>query len=82
MLECNKAITSATWSSAKWPRASSQRTYMLVGLMQSVARDILLAQIVLLDGMVAFKVLQTIGQEVAALAEYARIIKIARNRGF
>ena len=55
---------------------------MLVGLMQSVARDILLAQIVLLDGMVAFKVLQTIGQEVVALAEYARIIKIARNRGF
>ena len=48
---------------------------MLVGLMQSVARDILLAQIVLLDGMVAFKVLQTIGQEVVALAEYARIIK-------
>ncbi len=55
---------------------------MIVGLMQSVARDILLARIVLLCGMVAFNVLRSIGQEVVALAEYARIIKIARNRGF
>ena len=39
--------------------------------MQSVDRDILLAQIVLLCGMVSFNVLRTIGQEVVALAEYA-----------
>ena len=47
-----------------------------------VDRAILLTQIVLLCGMVAFNVLRTIGQEVVALAEYARITKIARNRGY
>ena len=36
-----------------------------------VDRAILLTQIVLLCGMVAFNVLRTIGQEVVALAEYA-----------
>ena len=36
-----------------------------------VDRDILLSQIGLLWGMVAFNVLRMIGQEVVALAEYA-----------
>ena len=36
-----------------------------------VDRDVLLTQIVLLCGMVAFNVLRTIGQEVVVLAEYA-----------
>ena len=46
-----------------------------------VDRDILLTQIVLLCGMVAFNVLRSIGQEVVALAEYAqKKIKVARWR--
>ena len=36
-----------------------------------VDRDVLLTQIVLLCGMVAFNVLRRIGQKVVALAEYA-----------
>ena len=36
-----------------------------------VDRDVLLTQIVLLLGMVAFNMLRTIGQEVVVLAEYA-----------
>ena len=47
-----------------------------------VDRDILLTQIVLLCGMVAFNVLRSIGQEVVALAEYAqKKIKVARENG-
>ena len=46
-----------------------------------VDRDILLTQIVLLCGMVAFNVLRSIGQEVVALAEYAqKKIKVTRWR--